>query len=112
LRAAATERRATEGVTLLRPEGPSGPVWVLASDGRDNKREHRARFPVLDLDLREIGVLDAPYPTNLPWPTLVPGDRGWRMVTFNGQATGGPLLGYGTHGEVVFMQEVGRRSDR
>ncbi|WP_110181225.1 hypothetical protein [Nocardioides solisilvae] len=109
LRAAATDRRATEGVTLLRPEGRRGPLWVLASDGRDNRRDQRGRFPVFDLDLKEIGTLDAPYPSNLPWPTLVPGERGWRMVTFNGQGTGGPLLGYGTHGDVVFLQEVRER---
>ena len=27
------------------------------------------------------------------------------MVTFNGAAAGGPLVGYGTHGDVVVMRE-------
>lgn len=108
LRAAATDRRATEGTTLLRHGGE----WhVLASDGRDNRRGRRARFPVLDLDLHETGTVDAPYPTNIPWPTLVPpdpavdGDR-WRLVTFNGRPTGGRLAGYGTHGDLVVMHEA------
>ncbi len=108
LRAAAPERRATEGVTLLRLDGPTSPVRVLASDGRDSRRELRARYPVLDLDLRELGTLDAPYPTNLPWPTLLPDEHGWRMVTFNGRAAGGELLGYGTHGDVVHLRERDR----
>ena len=56
---------------------------VLASDGRDSRRGQRARFPVLDLDLDDLGVLDAPYPTNLPWPSLAAVDDGWLMVTFD-----------------------------
>ncbi len=107
LRAAATDRSATEGTTLLRVGGQ----WhVLASDGRDGPRDRRERFPVLDTDLRELGELAASYPTNIPWPTLVPpeADRadtdGWLLVTFNGTRYGGPLPGYGTHGEVVIMR--------
>jgi hypothetical protein len=106
LRGAATDRRATEGTTLVRV----GDDWrVLASDGRDNPRSIRGRYPVLDLDLCEVGALEAPYPTNIPWPTLVPPAPGapeddWRLVTFNGKPYGGPLGGYGTHGEVVLMR--------
>ena len=73
LRAAAPQRTATEGPTLTRLEGR---WWVLASDGRDGRRGQRARYPVLDLDLREHGTLDAHYPTNLPWPTLLEHRRG------------------------------------
>jgi hypothetical protein len=69
---------------------------VLASDKR------RRVYPVLDLDLREIGTLDAAYPTNIPWPTLV-GDL---LVGFNGQPYGGRLLGYGSHGEVVIQRAI------
>ncbi|WP_104107034.1 hypothetical protein [Nocardioides sp. 616] len=105
LRAADTDRRATEGVTLLRIDGT---LRVLASDGRDSPRGLRARFPVLDLDLDEVGELTAPYPTNLPWPTLLETEQGWTMVTFNGASTGGPLVGYGTHGDVVVMRESRR----
>ncbi|KRF34989.1 hypothetical protein [Nocardioides sp. Soil805] len=100
--AAAPDRRATEGTTLLRVDGE---LLVLASDGRDGRRGERARFPVFGTDLVERGALDAPYPTNLPWPTLAHVDGGWLMVAFNGAPAGGRLLGYGTHGDVVVMRE-------
>lgn len=98
LRAAATDRRATEGTTLA----DLGEGWrVLASDGRDGRRGQRERYPVFDLDLVETGTLDAPYPSNLPWPTLLQHDGRWLMIGFNGTRYGGPLVGYGSHGEVV-----------
>ncbi|MEV4999871.1 hypothetical protein [Nocardioides sp. LML1-1-1.1] len=108
LRAAAAGRTATEGSTLHH----DGAAWrVLASDGRDGPRGRRGRFPVLDLDLREIGTVDAPYPSNLPWPTVVPPDPAdpddrWRLVTFDGTPSGGALAGYGTHGDVIVMHEA------
>ncbi|MFN8193079.1 MAG: hypothetical protein U0R80_02220 [Nocardioidaceae bacterium] len=100
LRSAATDRTATEGTTLVRlDEG-----WrVLASDGRDGGPGLRERYPVFDLDLRETGTLAAPYPTNLPWPTLARSGDHWLMVTFDGRPRGGRLLGYGTHGDVVLL---------
>lgn len=85
----------TEGTTLARLDG----AWrVLVSD------KVARRFPVLDLDLRETGALDAPYPSNIPWPTLVPVGDSWLWVTFNGSPRGGPLPGYGTHGDLVFLR--------
>ena len=105
LRGAATDRRATEGTTILRV----GDQWrVLASDGRDGRRGQRARYPVFDLAMAEVGALAAAYPTNLPWPTLAHTDRGWLMITFNGRPATGPLVGYGTHGDLVVQREVGR----
>jgi hypothetical protein len=101
--AAAPERRATEGTTLLRVDDE---LLVLASDGRDGRRGERARFPVFGTDLVERGALDAPYPSNLPWPTLARVDGRWLMVAFNGVRSGGRLLGYGTHGDVVVMAEA------
>ncbi len=105
LRGAAADRRATEGTTLLR----IGDQWrVLASDGRDGRRGQRAGYPIFDLGLTEVGRLAAAYPTNLPWPTLVETEKGWLMITFNGSPTAGPLVGYGTHGDVVVQREAGR----
>jgi hypothetical protein len=98
LRAAAADRRATEGTTLHR----LGDAWqVLASDGRDGRRGQRERYPVFDLDLTETGSIDAPYPSNISWPTLLEHDGGWLMIGFNGARWGGPLVGYGSHGAVV-----------
>lgn len=106
LRAAATGRRATEGTTIVRLDDD----WrVLASDGRDNPRATRGRFPIFDLELREVGTLDAPYPSNIPWPTVIAPDESrpddpWSLVTFDGTSAGGRLTGYGTHGDVVVMR--------
>jgi hypothetical protein len=116
VRAAATDRTATEGTTLVRPDCPGsfeGGWLVLASDGRDNRRGRRRRYPVWDLDLRELGTLRAAYPSNIPWPTLVPdlpgsdGATGWLLVGFNGRRVAGPLPGYGTHGDVVVARSAG-----
>ncbi|MFI2707340.1 hypothetical protein ACH5WX_07330, partial [Nocardioides sp. CER28] len=109
VRGAASGRRATEGTTLARlsTDAAGEPAWrVVASDGRDNRRAHRAAYPVFDLDLRQVGTLEAPYPTNLPWPTLVPTSQGMLLVGFDGTPTGGRLPGYGTHGAVVIAREV------
>ncbi|WP_460808676.1 hypothetical protein [Nocardioides salsibiostraticola] len=105
LRGAATDRRSTEGPTLARIDG----AWrLLASDGPDNPRGLRERYPVFDLNMLEIGTLNAPYPTNIPWPTLVPTpDGGHLMVGFNGTTYGGRVVGYGSHGDVVFARSPG-----
>lgn len=104
LRGAATDRKATEGTTLHRIDGE----WrVLASDGRDGRRGQRARYPVFDLAMTEVGELTAAYPTNLPWPTLAHTKQGWLLIGFNGVPATGPLVGYGTHGDVVVQREVG-----
>ena len=71
---------------------------MLASD------RHRRAYPVLDLDLREVGTLDAAYPTNIPWPTLAAVDGQSLLVGFNGTPYGGRLVGYGSHGDVVIQQ--------
>ena len=103
LRAAAPRRTATEGPTLTRLDDR---WWVLASDGRDGRRGQRGRYPVFDLDLREHGVLDAAYPDNLPWPTLLSDGGEHLLVGFDGTTAGGPLLGYGSHGRVRFQRGV------
>ena len=100
---AAVDRRATEGTTIVDIDGQ---LRVLASDGRDGRRDQRARFPIFDTSLLEVGVVDAAYPTNLPWPTLARVDDGWLLVAFNGRPRGGKLLGYGTHGDLVVMRSA------
>jgi hypothetical protein len=105
LRSAATGRTATEGTTLQRIDGE----WrVLASDGPDSRRRLRRRYPIFDLDLRETGTVEAPYPTNIPWPTLLPEGDSWLLVAFDGTRHGGPIPGYGTHGDVVFLRPEAR----
>ncbi|UUZ61553.1 hypothetical protein [Nocardioides sp. B-3] len=105
LRGAAVDRLATEGTTILRV----GEEWrVLASDGRDGRRGQSARYPIFDPAMTEVGELAAAYPTNLPWPTLVETETGWLMITFNGRPATGPLVGYGTHGDLVVQREVSR----
>ena len=96
-------RTATEGIVLSEIDG----AWrLLASDGPANPRGVRQRFPVYDLTMSEVGVLDAPYPTNIPWPMIVPDGDNWLMLTFDGTTYGGDILGYGTHGDVIVMRSV------
>jgi len=97
LRAAGVGHLETEGPTLHRIDGD----WrVLVSDSR------RRAYPVLDLDLRETGLLDAPYPTNIPWPTVVSHDGTLLLVGFDGERYGGRVVGYGSHGAVRFARPV------
>ena len=95
LRGAADRLVETEGTTLVHLDDG----WrVLASDKRSQT------YPIFDLSLRQTGTLAAPYPTNIPWPTLVPDGDSWLLVAFDGTPYGGPIPGYGTHGDVVFLR--------
>lgn len=97
---AATSRKATEGTIIIRLDDQ----WrVVASDGRENRPEHRAHYPIFDLTMEQVDALDAPYGSNLPWPTLLPHGDEWLLLTFDGSGHGGPLTGYGTHGDVLVM---------
>ncbi|NHC25231.1 hypothetical protein G6553_18870 [Nocardioides sp. IC4_145] len=95
----------TEGTVLQRF---GGRWYVLASNGDASPAEIRGQYPVYDLEMEQLGVLDAPHPTNIPWPMVIPvAERGrtrWLLVTFNGTQYDEPLLGYGTHGDVVVME--------
>lgn len=98
LRGAATKHKETEGPTLHR----IGDAWrLLASDGANR------RFPVFDLELDEVGELDAPYSTNIPWPTVLDDGDGLLMIGFDGEPYGGRLVGYGSHGAVQFARSEG-----
>lgn len=105
-------RRATEGGVIV--ETDDG--WrLLASDGPDSPRRLRRRYPAFDLDLNEVGALDAPYGTNIPWPSVVRLDdaaSSWAMLTFDGTEYGGRLPGYGTHGDVLVLRSDGGRAPR
>ncbi len=89
--------------TVARCEGPilqrvQGEWCLLASDGK--RREYR----VYDLAMRLRGTLDAPYLTNIPHPQVVPlPDGSHLMVTFDGTPYGRPVLGYGSHGDLVIL---------
>ncbi|CAN5472028.1 hypothetical protein BH09ACT12_BH09ACT12_17650 [soil metagenome] len=105
LRSVDPDRVACEGTTLAHV---GERWWVLGSDGPDSHRADRTSYPVFDLDLRRQGVLDAEYPTNIPWPTLLHGSLeqadDWWLIGFDGTPYGGALLGYGTHGDVVIQR--------
>lgn len=89
---------------LLECEGPilaqvAGAWWFLASD------RYSRTYPVYDLRMRLVGQLDAPYPTNIPHPQLVPlDDGGFLLVTFDGTPYGERVMGYGGHGDVIIMR--------
>lgn len=96
----------TEGTVLQRF---GGRWYVLASNGDASPPEIRGQYPVYDLQMRQLGVLDAPHPTNIPWPMVVPvpasgGRTRWLLVTFNGTQYDEPALGYGTHGDTIVME--------
>ena len=98
LQGAARGLKETEGPTLHRIGDPADPRWVvLASDGVAR------RYPVLEAregELVEVDEIDAPYPSNIPWPSLVEHDGGLLMIGFDGEPVGGRLVGYGSHGAV------------
>ncbi len=90
-----------EGPILARPEGADGELRLLASDGHP----HARRYRVFDLSMRPVGVLDAPYGSNLPHPqVLALPDGSQAMVTFDGTRFAGRALDYGTHGDLVIMR--------
>jgi len=60
--------------------------------------------------MRFLGFLNAPYPTNIPHPMLVPvpipesQSTRYLLVTFNGTQYFENVLGYGTHGDFYVME--------
>ena len=115
------EKRATEGPIIQKLGGR----WRLfASCGDDEPAQFEDKYPIYFLEaenpdaapanrrLRFDGYLDAPHPTNIPHPMIVPipirsgGRRRTKyiMITFNGEQYYERLLGYGTHGHFYVMQ--------
>lgn len=102
---------ATEG-TVMQKIG--GEWYVLASNGDDSAPEFRDKYQIYDLGMNFVGNLNAPHPTNIPWPMVFPvplpdGNTRYVMVTFNGTQYSEPLLGYGTHGD-FFVIEAAQRA--
>ncbi len=121
---------ATEGPIIQKLGGE----WRLfASSGDDEPARFQGRYPIYflesanpevdetDRELAEAGsgqrlafdgYLDAPHPTNIPHPMIVPipitsgGIRKTKyiMITFNGDQYYIERLGYGTHGDFYVMQ--------
>lgn len=74
--------------------------WRILASNLDMRE-----YPVYDLRMQRVGVLDAPYLTNIPHPQIVDlPDGGHLMVAFDGTPYGMKVLGYGTHGDVVVMR--------
>jgi hypothetical protein len=127
------EKRATEGPIIQKLGGE----WRLfASCGDDEPEQFQNRYPIYFLrsansntpvtrprssdpdqtdnapGLAFDGYLDAPHPTNIPHPQIVPisitrdGRRRTKyiMITFNGDQFFERVLGYGTHGDFFVMQ--------
>ena len=114
-------KRATEGPIIQRLGGE----WRLfASCGDDEPAQFQGRYPIYfiraanpaaaaaERRLAFDGYLDAPHPTNIPHPMIVPirirpgGRRRTKyiMISFNGDQYYIERLGYGTHGDFYVMQ--------
>ena len=123
-------KRATEGPIIQKLGGE----WrMFASCGDDEPAQFQGRYPIYFLEaanpeadetdrqaaedgmgqrLAFDGYLDAPHPTNIPHPMIVPittrsGGRTrtkYIMITFNGDQYYIERLGYGTHGDFYVMQ--------
>ena len=98
-------KKETEGTVLQRF---GGRWYVMASNGDASPERIRDQYPVYDLEMKQLGRLDAPHPTNIPWPMVFPvtkrGRTSWLLVTFNGTQYHEDVLGYGTHGDLVVMR--------
>jgi hypothetical protein len=105
-------RNATEGPILQRLGGK----WrVFASNGDDTQPTNlRGKYPIYDLNMDFRGYLDAPHPTNIPHPMIVPlkvprrNQTKYVMITFSGTQYYEDRLGYGTHGDLFVFEATQR----
>ena len=89
------------------------PIYFLrsANPGADEENRELAEAESGQM-LAFDGYLEAPHPTNIPHPMIVPisitsgGQRRTKyiMITFNGDQFFEKILGYGTHGDFFVMQ--------
>src|SRR3954451_11541889 len=100
-------RTMTEGMVMQKI---GGRWYVLCSSSRDEGPPDGGHYRIYDLRMRFVGFLNAPYPTNIPHPMVVPvpipraGRTRYLMVTFNGTQYYEDVLGYGTHGDFFVME--------
>ena len=105
-------RNATEGPIIQKLGGE----WrVFASNGDDTQpTSERGKYPIYDLDMVFTGYLNAPHPTNIPHPMIVPlrvprrNQTKYIMITFNGTQYYEDRLGYGTHGDFFVLAATQR----
>jgi hypothetical protein len=100
------ERTMTEGMVMQKI---GGRWYVLCSSSRD-EGPGGGHYRIYDLRMRFVGFLNAPYPTNIPHPMVVPiaiphaGRTRYLLLTFNGTQYFEDVLGYGTHGDFFVME--------
>ncbi|MFL5864783.1 MAG: hypothetical protein ACJ780_29150, partial [Solirubrobacteraceae bacterium] len=98
----------TEGMVLQKI---GGRWYLLCSSSPAEGPPAGGHYDIYDLNMRFIGFLNAPYPTNniphpMVFPVPVPRTRSTRyqMVTFEGTQYYENILGYGTHGDFLVMK--------
>jgi hypothetical protein len=98
----------TEGMVIQKI---GGEWYVLCSSSPAEGPPAGGHYDIYDLNMRFIGFLNAPYPTNniphpMVFPVPMPRSRSTRyeMVTFEGTQYHEDILGYGTHGDFLVMR--------
>ncbi|MFL5860330.1 MAG: hypothetical protein ACJ780_06075 [Solirubrobacteraceae bacterium] len=97
----------TEGMVIQKI---GGKWYVLCSSSPAEGAPAGGHYDIYDLNMRFIGFLNAPYPTNnIPHPMVFPvpvpqtQSTRYQMVTFEGTQYYENILGYGTHGDFLVM---------
>jgi hypothetical protein len=103
-------------IYFLRAANPGAPDGASDEDRPRDFDPNRTEPPTDEEErLRRLafdGYLDAPHPTNIPHPMIVPisitrdGSKRTKyiMITFNGDQFFERVLGYGTHGDFFVME--------